>query len=350
MNPIHAISPNSQPQMGATRNISSHQPQPHTLSVVIPVCRGEKTLKKLVQEIISLNTSQNPIHLTQLHILEIILVWDGAQDNSAEVMKQLAEENPLIKNIWLSRNFGQHAATLAGVAKSRGDWIATLDEDGLHSPFDIKDLISTAVNGNHQLVYGLSKTPSPHHPLRNASSAITHWMFKSILGNEDRNDFSSFRLIRGDVGRSLSAYCGAGVYLDVALQWVTLTSGTCPVTLREEWRPSQSYSPFRLLSHFRRMVLSSPGTPLRAISLMGVFTIFLSFVLTAYALYQKFTGNVPVQGWTSLFILISFLFGILMLSIGILAEYIGLILSISMGKPLYLVQSKPPIFKQPHSI
>lgn len=311
-----------------------------TISIVIPVYRGERTLKKLVQEIVTLRSSEN---LTKgLNILEIILVWDGAEDNSAEVMKTLAAEIPLVKNVWLSRNFGQHAATLAGVARSRGDWIATLDEDGLHSPGDIKQLLNTAAQGNFQLVYGISKNPPPHHPIRNNTSKFAHWLFKTVLGNENRGEFSSFRLIRGDVGRSLSAYCGAGVYLDVALQWVTLTSGTCPISLRQEWRAAQSYDSFRLMSHFRRLVLSSPGTPLRIISLMGLATIFLSLGLTAYALYQKYTGNVPVQGWTSLFILTAFLFGVLMISIGILAEYIGLILSISMGKPLYLVQSKAP--------
>lgn len=314
-----------------------------TISVVIPVFQGEKTLPRLILEISQLNSNRDSLKKTPFEIIEVILVWDGAQDNSAQIMKQLAEENPLVKNIWLSRNFGQHAATLAGVARSRGAWVVTLDEDGLHNPTDIEDLLKTAIESNLQLVYGKAINRPPHHFLRNLSSSFAHWIFKSLLGNENRNDFSSFRLIRGDVGRSLSAYCGAGVYLDVALQWVTPTSGSCSIKLRQEWRPSRSYNPFRLLSHFRRLVLSSPGTPLRAISLMGVFTIFLSLGLTTYALYQKLTGNVPVQGWTSLFILISFLFGVLMISLGILAEYVGLILSISMGKPLYLVQSQSPI-------
>ncbi len=317
---------------------------PHTISVVIPVFKGERTLKTLVAEILELNN--NNTDKTILRVIEILLVWDGAQDNSAKVMQELADSNPIIRTVWLSRNFGQHAATLAGVARSRGDWIATLDEDGLHNPSEITSLLNTAIQSNHQLVYGLAKNKAPHHALRNSTSRLAHWFFKFFLGNENRNDFSSFRLIRGDVGRNLSAYCGAGVYLDVALQWVTLTSGCYEVTLRKEWRPSKSYSPFRLLAHFKRLVLSSPGTPLRAISLMGVFTIFLSAGLMSYAFYQYITGNVPVQGWTSLFILISFLFGVLMLAVGILAEYVGLILSISMGKPLYLVQSKSPILSK----
>jgi glycosyltransferase involved in cell wall biosynthesis len=321
-------------------------PQPQTISVVVPVFKGEQTLKRLTDEISALNNPLADSQSRKFQIVEILFVWDGARDNSAEVMKNLAQENPLVKPVWLSRNFGQHAATLAGVARSRGDWVVTLDEDGLHSPADIEQLFSKAIEGNHQLVYGLPQNKAPHGLLRNTTSSIAHWLSNSLLGNDHQNDFSSFRLIRGDVGRSLSAYCGAGVYLDVALQWVTLTSGSCPILLRREWRPSESYNPYRLLGHFKRLVLSSPGTPLRAISLMGIFTIFLSFALTSWALYQKFNGNVPVQGWTSLFILISFLFGILMLSIGILAEYIGLILSISLGKPLYLVQSKAPIMKQ----
>lgn len=319
---------------------TTHKTQ--TVSIVIPVFQGEKTLPRLVQEIVNLNSIPASHEYSALQIIEIFLVWDGAQDKSAEVMKQLSEQYPQVKNVWLSRNFGQHAATLAGVARTRGDWVITLDEDGLHSPEDFHSLLTTALEGNFQLVYGIGSQPAPHSQFRNSTSRIAHWLFKTLLGNEQRHDFSSFRLIRGDVGRSLSAYCGAGVYLDVALQWVTSHSGSCPVTLRKEWRTAKSYNPPRLLGHFRRLVLSSPVSPLRAISLMGLFTIFLSFGLTGYAFYQKITGNVPVQGWTSLFILLSFFFGIIMVSMGIMAEYVGLILSISMGKPLYLVQSKFP--------
>jgi undecaprenyl-phosphate 4-deoxy-4-formamido-L-arabinose transferase len=147
-------------------------------------------------------------------------------------------------------------------------------------------------------------------------------------------------LIDGEIARIIAAYCGNGVYLDIALFWVASRIGYAPVLLRGESRRS-SYSFGMLLNHFWRMVLTSGTRPLRLITIMGGISFFLALLLLIYALYSKFIEATPIQGWTSLLIIISFFSGLIMISLGIVAEYLALTTSIVMGKPLYVVTSKP---------
>jgi len=147
-------------------------------------------------------------------------------------------------------------------------------------------------------------------------------------------------MIDGEIARTLAAYSGNGIYLDVGLLWVSSRIGSFPVVLRDEDRPS-GYSYSKLMSHFWRLILTSGTRPLRLITLLGFFSLMIAFITSIIALYDKILGNVPVQGWTSLFIITSFFSGAIMLSLGIVAEYLAITMSIAMGKPLYVIATKP---------
>ncbi len=108
-----------------------------TVSVVVPVYQGEKTISTLVSELapyVDVSTSPSGIKFV---ISEVLLVHDSGPDNSAKVINDLSAKHDWVRPVWLSRNFGQHAATLAGMSASVSDWIVTLDEDGQHDPKEI---------------------------------------------------------------------------------------------------------------------------------------------------------------------------------------------------------------------
>jgi len=122
-----------------------------TVSVVVPVYQGEKTISTLVSELahyVDVSTSPSGIKYV---ISEVLLVHDSGPDNSANVINDLSTKLDWVRPVWLSRNFGQHAATLAGMSASVSDWIVTLDEDGLHDPKEIAKLLDTAVAENSHL-------------------------------------------------------------------------------------------------------------------------------------------------------------------------------------------------------
>jgi glycosyltransferase involved in cell wall biosynthesis len=257
-------------------------------------------------------------------------------------MESLAAKHPFVKCVWLSRNFGQHPATLAGMASSSGDWVVTLDEDGQHDPADLGRMLDRSFETGAPLVYARPTNPPPHGVLRNLLSGLVQLVAGSIVGTPSMKRFHSFRLIRGDIARSLAAYCGHGVYLDVALSWVVPKTEQCPVVMRAERGRTSGYSMGRLLSHFWRLILTAGTRPLRLISIMGSLSILASIVISAAAFWRKFRHEIPVPGWTSLFVTVCFFSGIILFSLGVIAEYLGVTLTMAIGKPLYLIVQRPP--------
>ena len=114
----------------------------HSISVVIPIYGGEKTISSLIAEISTLTKPQKTKNLNVSYVIsEVILIHDCGPDGSAKVIEALCELYSFINPIWLTRNFGQHAATLAGMASAVGDWVVTIDEDGQQNPLDIQILL-----------------------------------------------------------------------------------------------------------------------------------------------------------------------------------------------------------------
>src|SRR5204863_8792141 len=116
-----------------------------------------------------------------------------AIDGSATTIKALAARHSFVRPIWLSRNFGQHAATFAGLASTLGEWVVTLDEDGQQDPADAAKLLDCALDRCARLVYARPSNPPPHGLVRNTFSALAKWIFVRILGAHI-GSFNSFRL------------------------------------------------------------------------------------------------------------------------------------------------------------
>jgi polyisoprenyl-phosphate glycosyltransferase len=308
---------------------------------VIPVYQGERTLDSLLAEIEPLVKPQETPRGRPFRVNEVILVHDGAIDHSHSVMEALARQYPFVMSVWLSRNYGQHPATLAGMAASSGDWVATLDEDGQQDPADIANLLDHAIESDVALVYAKPVNGPPHTRWRNATSLLVKRLTVALVGNRSLESFNSFRLVRGDVARSIAAYCGNGVYLDVALSWVVGQTSLCPVTLRPERGRASGYTLGKLTAHFGRLILSAGTRPLRIISILGFMSVLLGIVISVHTLWAKLAHQIPVQGYTSLLIVVCFFSGIILFSLGVIAEYLAFVVTTTMGKPLYITVSRP---------
>lgn len=310
------------------------------VSIVIPVYRGETTLAALMAEILPLTRLSATPARHAYQVVEVLLVHDCGPDRSDATIEALARSHTFIRPVWLSRNFGQHAATLAGMASATGDWVVTMDEDGQQDPADIGHLLDAALVGQMQLVYAKPSNPPPHGFVRNLLSRTAKRITSMILGDDRIGRFNSFRLVDGEIARTLAAYCGNGVYLDIGLHWITGQVGHAPVRLRSEDRPS-SYSYFRLLAHFWNLIFTTGTRPLRLITLMGFVSVLLAAAIAGWALWGKVYSAVPVQGWTSLVIVVAFFSGCILTALGVIAEYLAVTMGIAMGKPLYVVTVKP---------
>ena len=313
----------------------------HSISVVIPVYRGEVTLPDVVAELLDGMDEQTSPGGTRYRLAEVLLVHDNGPDRSDQTIRALAEKYPQVRAVWLSRNYGQHPATMAGMASSGSDWIVTLDEDGQHDPRYIGDLLDVALVERAQVVYAEPTNPPPHGPVRNAASKGAKWVFGTFLAGGSVSSFQSFRLVLGELGRSVAAYAGSGVYLDVALGWVAGRVAHATVTLRQEGDRPSGYSFRRLLSHFWRLVLSSGTRGLRLVSFIGVAFGLLGIALALFVVIARLTNSVTVEGWASVIVVVLLGVGAILFSLGVIAEYVGVSVNMAMGKPPYLIVSDP---------
>lgn len=323
----------------------------HSLSVVIPVYRGEQTLRSVVEELTAWFAPGRTPDGHDYRVSEVVLVHDGGPDDSPRVMRELAERHPEVRLVWLSRNFGQHAATLAGMASTGGDWIVTLDEDGQHDPSDIAGMLDTAMRTRKPLVYAKPTNAPSHGPLRNLTSRGAKRFITMFLGNPNAADFQSYRLILGSVGRGVAAYAGSGVYLDVALSWVAPAPATSPVILRDEGDRRSGYTMRSLFAHFLRMVLTSGTRGLRFVTGLGIAFAVVGVLWAIWIVIARMSGlDAGAPGWASTIVVILVSSGAVLFSLGVIAEYLGTAVNMSLGKPPYLIVPDPedgPLGRRP---
>ena len=309
----------------------------HRISIVIPVYQGEKTLPGLLAEIVPLTKGGLTPDGHPFRVVEVLAVHDNGPDESDRVLRVLEEEHDFLRAIWLTKNFGQHAATFAGMASSGGEWVVTLDEDGQHNPAEIVHLLDAAMRDQCAVAYARPMNDAPHGRLRNVQSRGAKWVLSRLISDSEALDYHSFRLILGSVARGVAAYSGAGVYLDVAIGWVVGRTTFAPVTLRAEGGRASGYSRRALFAHFKRMVLTSGTRGLRFVSALGGIFLVVSLLLATVILIARLDGSIPTQGWASTIVVVLFSSGATLFSIGIVAEYIGIAVNMAMGKPPYLI-------------
>ncbi|MEF2483632.1 glycosyltransferase [Vibrio mimicus] len=322
-----------------------------SVSVVVPVYAGEKYLDSLVYEIEQIRkkwiSEEFPCYIS-----ELIFVDDDSKDGSCEVLKQY-EQVEWIHIITLARNYGQHPATAAGISYSSGDWIVTLDEDLQHHPKHILDMLKLAVAESADVVYTNSTEAIHKSPYRDLSSKYYKKMMMYLTKNRHIGNFNSFRLIRGSVGRSAAAVCSHDGYLDIVISWFTNKVSVYKTTMvdkRYVETGTSGYNLSSLVSHARRLVMTSDAKLLRFAAIFGLVMLVVSVLMAFYILLNKAFDpeSIGVTGWTSQIVTTLFIGSGLAITLSVIAEYLAVIVQHIHGKPTYSVvdRSKDEIIRE----
>lgn len=311
-----------------------------TLSTVTPVYSGACYLEKLVQALSILREkwmdSNAPIAL-----IEAIFVNDAAVDDSYEVLEKISSKYPWVTVLNLSKNFGQHPATVAGILHSSGDWIVTLDEDLQHHPDQIENLIKEAAKESYDIVYACPKEAVHENLIRDLGSNLYKKIMARLTKNESIRSFNSFRLIRGTIARAASSVCSHDMYFDVVLSWFTQRISSVSLTLKDDrliQGGKSGYNLRKLLSHARRMLISTHTKALRFGALIGLSSLVISIFYGIYVILLKLIEpSYLIHGLASLVIITLFFGGIVSFLVGVLLEYMVVILLHIQGKPTFFV-------------
>ena len=280
---------------------------PITVSVVVPVYSGADYLAALIAEIERVRTGWSDSG-APLRLVEAILVDDAASTPRPKSRIGLRARSGGLTVIHLARNFGRHLVMIAGILHTSGDWTVTLDEDLQHPPARIEDMLRIAVRNGHDIVY--ANPHSPVHQYPPLRFGFYKRLMQSITGNSQIASFNSFRLVRGSIARAASSVCGHDTYFDVSLSWFTQRVTALPMDLKDHRyirTKSSGYNFSSLVSHARRMMMSSGARVMRSASLLGLLFVAISIVgglgLVLYHLLYEPT-SVLVRGWSSLIVAI----------------------------------------------
>ena len=240
----------------------------------------------------------------------------------------------------LSRNFGQHPATIVGILHSSGDWVVTMDEDLQHRPEVIKLLLRKAVTGHDDIVYAKPASAVHEAAIRDWTSRSFKRVMQWLTDNPNLSSFNSFRLIRGPVARAAASVCSHDTYLDITLGWFTQSIRAIRIEMKDERyikTKRSGYSLKSLLSHGWRMIFSSQIKLLRIGSILGLSAMLFSVVAAAYFLIVRifYPMDIGVQGWTSLFLAITFFGGLSAFMLGIALQYLSSMILRAHGKPTF---------------
>ena len=299
---------------------------PH-FSVVIPVYKAAYTLEELYFRLKATVELISPK-------FEIIFVEDSGGDNSWHVIERLAAVDPRVRGIQLSRNFGQHAATLCGFAYARGRWVATLDDDLEHSPEDFPSLFMKAEEG-YDLVYGVFPERS-HIVWRNLTSNVARWLFNKAIPSLN-HEYTSYRLIRGEIARSLTQFDSPYPFIDGYLSWLTNRYATVEVQHNIRAHGTSNYTSHKLLTHAVNIFVTFSDLPLRLATWLGLLFFFIGMGCLSVILIGRMFDWINVSGYASILGAIVLFGGIQLLILGVFGEYIGRMNLRSSRKPLYIV-------------
>jgi polyisoprenyl-phosphate glycosyltransferase len=298
------------------------------VSIVIPACNEEGNLDKIYGEILKqMDNGQS---------FELVFVDDGSTDKSWEIIKSLSENDNRIRGFRFSRNFGHQYALHAGMMGSRGDVVITMDADLQHPPHVIPQLLEEWRKGS-KIVSTLRIDHKNISLMKKVTSGLFYRIFSFLSGVEMAAGTSEFRLLDRQVVNELLKFHENGVFLRGLVHWVGFSNARVSYQCQDRFSGETKYSFFKMCKFAWRGITSFSIVPLRIGIFIGIITSLFAFYQLMEVLYYKMFTDRLVPGFASTVGLISLLFGILFILIGILGEYIGRILYEVRGRPRYIV-------------
>ena len=290
-------------------------------SVVVPVYNSKDTLVEFCSRVASTFNQINKSY-------EIILVNDCSPDNSWYVMKELRSRNENIKIISLLRNFGQHNATLCGLSYSRGDYVIILDDDLQHPPEEIPKLIEK-INEGYLAVYG-KYIVKHHNKIENFLSTRFQLFIHRILKIPDEIYISSFAIFKSEVIKNATSIKCSYVFLPALIsQSIPINKlGNVDVVHHPRKVGKSNYNFLKYLKLASNLIFNYSSLPLLFVSMIGIIISFLSVCYgSSIVIRNLIDPNYGLMGWNSLMVAITFLGGFIMMSMGVVGEYLRRILA-----------------------
>lgn len=302
------------------------------ISVVVPFYNEEPNLDHLFERLVSI--------LSRLDLkYEIVCVNDGSKDNTLKGLVEHHQRNPAIKVVNLSRNFGKEIALTAGIDHSSGAAVVPMDADLQDPPELIEALIAKWREG-YDVVYATRRSRSEDGWIKR----LTADSFYRIIGRMSRvqipRNTGDFRLLDRRAIEALKRLPERTRFMKGLFAWVGFKQTSILYDRPRRYKGATKWNYWRLWNFAIDGITSFSSVPLKVWSYIGLVLSSLSFLYATFLIIRTLLLGIDVPGYASLMVVILFLGGIHLLTLGILGEYIGRVYEEVKGRPLYFVRDR----------
>lgn len=300
------------------------------ISFVVPCYRSEKTLEVVVREI-----TDKMLEMKQADY-EIILVNDCSPDNTFGIIRNLCAKDKRIIGISHAKNFGQHAALMAGFSFVSGEVVVCLDDDG-QTPANEVDKLLAKIDEGYDVVYA-EYAHKQHSGFRNWGSHVNKIMTEVMLGKPKELYISSYFAARRFVVDEMLNYKGAYPYVIGLVLRTTRNICNVPVNHRERMEGNSGYTLGKLLGLWMNGFTSFSILPLRIASYGGSIIALIGFIYAIYVVIRKICCPSTMIGWSSTIAIILIIGGFILLVLGLIGEYVGRVFLTVNNSPQYVIR------------
>ena len=300
------------------------------ISFVIPCYRSEHMIGRVIEEI---NTTMKGM---LQHTYEVVLINDCSPDNTFGTIKALAEQYTFIKGINLARNFGQHAALMAGFRHVTGDVVVCLDDDG-QTPADEVGKLLDKIEEGYDVVYAKYEHKQ-HSAFRNLGSKVNEIMTRFMLGKPKELYISSYFAVKRFVIDDVIRYENSFPYVIGLVLRATKHITNVVINHRDREEGASGYNLKKLLGLWFNGFTAFSVKPLRVATIIGGISALGGFLYGLYTILKKLIlPDVPV-GFSAIMSAIVIFGGMIMLMLGLIGEYIGRIYISLNSAPQYVIR------------
>ncbi len=283
------------------------------ISIIIPVYNSAPCLPELNRQIEDA-LSDVPY--------EAVFINDRSRDQSWDKIIEITERNKNITAIDLRKNSGQDNAIMAGLRQAAGRYIVIMDDDLQHSPYDIKKMHEKCVSGNYDVCF--ANFPEKENARWKIIGSWINGKAAEFLLSKPRDIYlSPFKIIKNAVIQEIIKYDGPYPYIDGLI--LAVTDNFTQINIAHYKRPygKGNYNLIKSIAVFMKLATSFSVIPLRLSAFIGFISSILGFLLGCYYAVTHLTSNQNIEGWTTLVVIILFIGGLMLVSLGIIGEYLG---------------------------
>jgi len=301
------------------------------ISILIPCYNEEKSLPLLYPELLKLMDGHPQYEW------ELMFVNDGSADGTLGELQRLRQQDKRVNYVDLSRNFGKESAMLAGFDYVTGDCMVIIDADLQHPPTLIPEMIKWWEQG-YDDVYAKRKSRGKESWLRKRLSLQFYKILQSSSRFDVLQNVGDFRLLDRSCINALKRLRESERYTKGMYSWIGFKKKDVEFVQGDRVAGESSWNYRQLFSFAIDGITSFTNAPLRISTIVGFLVSLCAFLYMIYVLIKALIWGDPVQGYPTLVILILFLGGIQLLSLGIIGEYIGRIYNETKNRPDYIVR------------